>query len=71
MENHGLLSKGRRVLEIAGWSEEAQKDMEVYALVDTEGLTPFLTVLNEAVLAGQGVDEAAGDDAAGETPARG
>lgn len=71
MENHGLLSKGRRVLEIAGWSEEAQKDMEVYALVDTEGLTPFLTVLNEAVLAGQGVDEAAGDDAVGETPARG
>lgn len=59
MENHGLLSKGRRVLEIAGWSDEAQRDMEVYALVDTEGLTPFLTVLNEAVLAGAGADEAA------------
>jgi hypothetical protein len=52
IRNHGLLSKGRRVLAIAGWSNEAQKDMEVYALVDTEGLTPFLTVLNEAVRAG-------------------
>ena len=48
IRNHGLLSKGRRMLDISGWSVEAQKDMELYRLVDTEGLTPLLTVLNEA-----------------------
>lgn len=53
VRNHGLLSKSRRVLEIAGWSASAQKDLEVYSLVDTEGLTPLLTVLNEAVRAGE------------------
>lgn len=57
IRNHGLLSKSRRVLQIAGWSDDAQKDLEVYALVDTEGLTPFLTVLNEAVRAGEVTDE--------------
>lgn len=53
IRNHGLLSKSRRVLEIAGWSASAQQDLEVYSLVDTEGLTPLLTVLNEAVRAGE------------------
>ncbi len=53
IRNHGLLSKGRRLLDIAGWSEEAQTDMEVYRLVDTEGLTPLLTVLNEATQASE------------------
>ena len=54
IRNHGVLSKGRRVLDIAGWSKDAQKDMEVYRLVDTEGLTPLLTVLNEATKASEG-----------------
>jgi len=48
VRNHGLLSKARRLLDIAGWSKDAQSDMEIYRLVDTEGLTPLLTVLNEA-----------------------
>lgn len=51
--NHGLLSKGRRMLDIVGWSSEAQQDLEVFHLVDTEGLTPLLTVLNEASRAGE------------------
>ena len=57
IRNHGLLSKGRRVLDIAGWSKDAQKDMEVYRLVDTEGLTPLLTVLNEATKASESEEE--------------
>lgn len=50
IRNHGLLSKSRRTLEIAGWSDSAKSDLEVYRLVDTEGLTPLLTVLNQASL---------------------
>lgn len=53
IRNHGLLSKARRLLDIADWSKEAQKDLEVYRLVDTEGLTPLLTVLNEAAKASE------------------
>jgi hypothetical protein len=49
--NHGLFSKGRRTLAIAGWSEDAQKDIEVFRLVQREGLTPILTVLSEARIA--------------------
>lgn len=48
--NYGLLSKGRRALAIADWSEAAQKDLEVFRLTQTEGLTPLLTVLNEAII---------------------
>ena len=51
-KNKGLLSKARRALEIAGWSETAQADREVYMLVDTEDLAPLLTVLNEEIDAG-------------------
>lgn len=50
MRNHGLLSKAQRTLDIAGWSAQAQKDVEIFRLVDTEGLTPLLSVLNEANL---------------------
>lgn len=60
IRNHGLLSKGRRVLEIAGWSADAQKDMELFHLVDTEGLTPLLTVLNEASRVGELAEAGAG-----------
>jgi hypothetical protein len=51
IRNHGLLSKAQRALAIAGWSPSAQKDVEVFRLVDCEGLTPLLTLLNEATLA--------------------
>ena len=48
IRNHGLFSKAERALEIAGWSENARNDIEIFRLVDTEGLTPLLMVLNEA-----------------------
>lgn len=47
LRNHGLFSKAERALAIAGWSESARRDIEVYRLVDTEGLTPILGVLND------------------------
>jgi hypothetical protein len=47
IRNHGLFSKAERALEIAGWSEGARDDIEIFRLVDTEGLTPLLMVLNE------------------------
>jgi len=50
IRNHGLLSKAQRTLDIAGWSEGAQRDVEIFRLIDTEGLTPLLAVLNEANL---------------------
>jgi hypothetical protein len=51
LRNHGILSKARRALDIAGWSFPAQRDAEVYRLVDCEGLTPLLALFNEATLA--------------------
>jgi hypothetical protein len=43
---YGLFSKAERALTIAGWSAPARRDIEVFRLVDTEGLTPLLMVLN-------------------------
>jgi hypothetical protein len=48
IRNHGLLSKAQRTLAITEWSETAQRDVEVFRLVDLEGLTPLLMVLNRA-----------------------
>ena len=36
-----------RALTIAGWSEGARRDIEIFRVVDKEGLTPLLMVLNE------------------------
>jgi hypothetical protein len=47
IRNHGLFSKAERALEVAGWSERARNDIEVFRLADAEGLTPVLMVLNE------------------------
>ena len=47
IRNHGLFSKAERALEIAGWSQKAREDIEVFTLVEAEGLTPLLMVLNE------------------------
>ena len=47
MRNHALLSKAKRALDIAEWSERAQEDFELYRLTDTEGLTPILDVLTD------------------------
>ncbi|MBX9590478.1 MAG: hypothetical protein K2X43_14315 [Hyphomonadaceae bacterium] len=54
IRNHGLFSKAERALEIAGWSERARNDIEIFRLVDTEGLTPLLMVLNDADRTGAG-----------------
>src|SRR3990172_10516700 len=48
LRNHGLFSKAERALSIAGWSEQARRDIEIYPIVDTEGLTPLLMVLGES-----------------------
>ena len=47
LRNHGLFSKAERALTIAGWSESARRDIEIFRVVDQEGLTPLLMVLNE------------------------
>jgi len=47
LRNHGLFSKAERALSIAGWSEDARRDIEIFPIVDVEGLTPLLMVLNE------------------------
>lgn len=46
IRNHGLYSKAERALSIAGWSERARRDIEIFPIVDVEGLTPILMVLN-------------------------
>jgi hypothetical protein len=51
LRHHGLLSKAQRALGIAGWSEDAQRDVEVFRLVDCEGLTPLLALFSAASLA--------------------
>lgn len=47
IRNHGLFSKAELALTIAGWSEKARRDIEIFRLEDVEGLTPLLMVLNE------------------------
>lgn len=47
LRNHGLFSKAERALTIAQWSAEARRDVEVFRVVDSDGLTPILMVLNE------------------------
>jgi hypothetical protein len=47
LRNHGLFSKAERALSVAGWSEEARRDVEIFRIVDVDGLTPLLMVLNE------------------------
>ncbi len=50
IRNHGLLSKAERALDIAGWSAKSKRDLEVFKLVDVDGLTPLLSLLNDATL---------------------
>ncbi len=47
VRNHGLFSKAERALQIAGWSEKARNDIEIFKLVNSDGLTPLLMVLNQ------------------------
>jgi hypothetical protein len=47
IRNHGLFSKAEKALTIAGWSERARRDIEIFRLEDVEGLTPLLMVLND------------------------
>lgn len=50
IRNHGLLSKAERALDIAGWSKASTRDLEIFRLVDVDGLTPLLSLLNDATL---------------------
>jgi len=45
LRNHGLFSKAEKALTIAGWSERARRDIEIFPLENVEGLTPILMVL--------------------------
>jgi hypothetical protein len=45
IRNHGLFSKAEAALTLAGWSEKARRDIEIFPLEDVEGLTPILMVL--------------------------
>jgi hypothetical protein len=65
IRNHGLFSKAERALMIAGWSERARRDVEIFPLVDVEGLTPILMVLNT-----DGKSEPARSDVAAPAPQR-
>ena len=47
LRNHGLFSKAERALSVAGWNEDARRDIEIFRIVETDGLTPLLMVLNE------------------------
>ena len=49
LRNHGLFSKAERALSLAGWSPEARRDIEIFRVIDVDGLTPLLEVLNEEV----------------------
>jgi hypothetical protein len=46
LRNHGLFSKAERALSLAGWSADARRDIEIFRIVDVDGLTPLLEVLN-------------------------
>ncbi len=47
LRNHGLFSKAERALSVAGWSEDARRDVEIFRVVESDGLTPLLMVLSE------------------------
>lgn len=47
VRNHGLFSKAERALQIAGWSDKARSDLEIFRIVEVDGLTPLLMVLND------------------------
>jgi hypothetical protein len=47
IRNHGLFSKAEAALTLAGWSEKARRDIEIFPLEDVEGLTPILGVLSD------------------------
>jgi hypothetical protein len=50
VRNHGLFSKAERALQIAGWSEKARNDVEIFKIVADDGLTPLLMVLMDGGL---------------------
>ncbi len=68
LRNHGLFSKAERALSISGWSQQARRDIEVFRVVEVDGLTPILMALN--VNGGRGGDPAAGDGGSLNPPPR-
>lgn len=47
LRNHGLFSKAERALSIAGWSARARRDVEIFVIVEVDGLTPLLQALSK------------------------
>lgn len=47
LRNHGLLSKARRALDVGGWNAPARRDVEIFEVLDKDGITPLLTILYE------------------------
>lgn len=47
MDNVGLIAKAHRALEMAGWSNGASGDPEIFRVVDADGLLPLLTILSQ------------------------
>ncbi len=45
LRNHGLFSKAEKALQFAGWSERARRDIEIFTIIEEDGLTPLLMVL--------------------------
>jgi hypothetical protein len=48
VRNKALFSKASQALKIADWSDTAQNDFEIFPVVEVDGLTPLLMVLNES-----------------------
>ena len=62
--NKGLFAKAHRTLEMAGWSDEASDDPEIFRLVDADGLLPLLTILDRGRISQQTSDNEARDTTA-------
>jgi len=64
LRNHGLFSKAERALAIAGWSEKARRDIEIFPLTSADALTLVLVALSEPLLSdGSTVDAASSTSA--------
>ena len=57
MQNHGMLAKAHRALQMAGWSDQACNDMEIFRLVEADGLLPLLIILQDSSTGEEGAGE--------------
>jgi hypothetical protein len=50
LRNHGVFSKSERALQIAGWSEGARSDIEIYPVVEPNGLMLLAVLENRSLV---------------------